>query len=167
MLSHRGKNANKKSLTAVILLSVNLCLTVGIIMYLCLFANVKSGVNPDSDGFLSFDESERVKYTLYIGTNDKDTYEQIIPTDEAVEIVNAIIAKHAGGYTFNNAVGGWVDELDIWTHENTLVYTLSWIDEETVGVIMDEVLAALNQNSILLERNYVSSVFYNGKGFDE
>ena len=113
-------------------------------------------------GTLNFITDDNRQYTLYIGTNDKDTYEQIITTDEAVDIVNAIVSKYVGGYTMHHARGGWVDEKGILTQENTLVYTISYSAEDDVRAIMDEILIALNQNSILIERQEVSSVFYNG-----
>ncbi|MCL2003948.1 MAG: hypothetical protein FWG72_08100 [Oscillospiraceae bacterium] len=160
MRIHEEKDgSHKKWLVTITILAVNLALTVGVIVYLL----AGTGGRPADGGSLNFESDERVQYVLYIGTNDKDTYEQMIPTEEAVEIVNAIIARHAGGYTMQYSVGGWVDERDLWTHENTLVYTLSWIEEEAVRAIMDEVLAALNQNSILVEKSTVLSVFYSGE----
>lgn len=125
-----------------------------------LYVLIPSGGKPGS--ILNFGSSE-IQYILYIGTNDKNTYEQIIPTEEAVEIVNAICTKYIGGYTMYHAKGGWVDEKDILTQENTLVYTIANADESDIIDIMNEILTALNQNSILVERRGISSVFYRGE----
>ena len=100
------------------------------------------------------------KYTLYIGTNDKDTYTQLIPTEEARKIVDQICAKHTDGYTAMDAQGSWVDETGTATKENSLVYSFYNISEEQITAIMDEVLTALNQNSILVERETVLSAYY-------
>ena len=39
------------------------------------------------------------KYTLYLGLNDKDTYEQKTSTEDAIDKANKICAAHSGGYT--------------------------------------------------------------------
>ena len=39
------------------------------------------------------------KYTMYVGLNDKDTYEQIVPTDDAKSIIDKICIKYVDGYT--------------------------------------------------------------------
>ena len=115
------------------------------------------------DTILEYEDAEDGQYVLYIGLNDKDTYEQIIPTDEARDTVNRICTKYAEGYTASEAKGGWVDETGTLTEESTLVYILSDVKEEDVIAIMDEVLVALNQNSILVERQKYAYSFYSGK----
>ena len=153
---NESENNNKKWITVFALLAVNTLAVVFIMLYIF--------IPSDSDGgVLGFESAENGQYILYIGTNDKDTYEQIIPTDEAVEIVNGICAKYAEGWTMNHATGGWVDEKDVLTQENTLVYTFAYIKESDIATIMDEILTALNQNAILVERRDVSSVFYGGR----
>lgn len=103
------------------------------------------------------------KYILYIGTNDKDTYTQLIPTEEARDKVNAICAKYVGGYTVSDARGGWVDETDTLTQENTLVYSFYEVTEEQLRQIMDDVLKELNQNSILVEKQEAVYTYYSGE----
>lgn len=111
---------------------------------------------------LTADHSENSKYVLYIGLNDKDTCSQIIPTEEAKEIVNGICVKYAEGYTVTEANGGWIDEAGALTEEVSLVYTITNAEEADVVSIMDEVLTALNQNSILVERQEISYTYYSG-----
>ena len=105
------------------------------------------------------------QYVMYIGTNDKDIYMQLIPTDEAKAIVNEICARHVGGYTVSTAEGGWVDGNGILTQETTLIYVFTNASETQMYAIMDEAIAALNQSSILIEKRYVTSTFYGGKEF--
>ena len=150
---------NKKAITIISLLVVNFAVSAFIVIYLFIHIGGNTGIQ----SALSFEYVENGQYVLYIGTNDKDTYEQMIPTDEAREIVNGICAKYVEGYTVCDAKGGWVDEQNMLTQENTLVYTISYADEADIIAIMNEVLTALNQNSILVERRDISSLFYNGK----
>lgn len=104
-----------------------------------------------------------VKYILYIGTNDMDTYTQLIPTNEAKEKVNAIFAKYVDGYTQSYSNGGWKDETGTLTQEETLVYTLYNVTEDQLRTIMDEVLEELNQSSILVEEQQSHYTYYSRK----
>lgn len=137
------------------LLIVNLLAVGGVIVHL------SGALSREDVSVLSQGQQEGTCYTLYIGTNDKDTYTQKISLDEARKIVDEICVKYVDGYTMQEASGGWVDETGTLTQEETLVYRFMDVDEDKVISIMDEVLAALNQNSILVEKNEVSYRYYN------
>lgn len=149
---------NKRLGIALVTLCINLAVTLGIVVYIA----TSGGHSPNSDGILDFDNINQEQYIMYIGTNDKDNYEQLIPTDEAREIINAICEKHVEGWTSSDAKGGWIDEKGVLTQEATLIYTFNNVEEAQVIAIMDEILTTLNQNSILLERRDVTSMFYRG-----
>ena len=102
------------------------------------------------------------RYTIYIGTNDKDTYTQLIPSDEARRIVDRICMEHTDAFTMTDARGSWTDETGAVTREDTLVYTFSGIDEEDLNLIMDDILEELNQNSIMVEHQNISTTYYDG-----
>ena len=106
---------------------------------------------------------EAQEYTLYIGLNDKDEYRQLISTQEAQEIIDAICIRYVDGYTVTEAKGAWVDEKNMLTQENTLVYHFREADEEALKEIMDRVIAALNQNTIMVEEQTVSYAYYGGE----
>lgn len=108
-------------------------------------------------------DDTKTQYVMYVGTNDKDTYEQIIPTDEAKLKIDKICYKYLDGYTIQDAVGSWADEKGNPTHENTIVCYFDDASEEKVYAIADEILKELNQNTVLIERNSVMIDFYGGK----
>lgn len=145
---------DSKRMVIILLLTANLCATA-VLFFLWLRPDAKSG------GQLDFDKPQ-AQYVIYIGTNDKDTYKQIIPTDKARDIVNSICAKYVEGYTETDARGGWVDESGTLTKENTLVYSFNGVKEKQITTIMKEALKALNQNSILVERRDCASAYYSG-----
>jgi hypothetical protein len=147
---------NKKQFAILFLLIVNLAVSAFLLLQVFVFDGA-----PDSENG-AFDFTETTKYTLYIGTNDKDTYEQIIPTETARNTVNAICSKYTGGYTVYGAKGGWFDDTGVLTEENTLVYTLIDVEESDVAAIADDILTALNQSSVLVEKNSVSSAYRYG-----
>ena len=105
-------------------------------------------------------KSETTKYTLYIGTNDKDTYKEEIPFDECMSKVTDICVEYTGGCTIFEATGYWKDDSNAITKERTIGCILEDIEKEIVYKICDKVIIALNQNSILIETNSVYSTFY-------
>jgi len=52
------------------------------------------------EGFqnMPFDFNASSRYTLYIGTSDKDTLKPLMELAEAKEIVSAICLKHTDGF---------------------------------------------------------------------
>ena len=153
------QQSDKKVNAATALLITNLAVSAFILFYLFVPVNDRSEVQ----GTLGFNCVQNGQYVLYIGLNDKDTYEQIIPTETAKEIANNICTKYVEGYTVSDAQGGWVDENGVLTRENTLIYYFAEVQEADLIAIMDETLAVLNQNTILVEKRDITSVFYNGR----
>ena len=153
---------NKKQIIILVVLILNLVVSGGIIGYLVVQNTQETQKNNTAESILSDQMETGEKYIIYIGTNDKDTYQQEIPTNEARDMVNAICAKYVEGYTASDAKGGWVDETDTLTQENTLVYSLYNIKEEQLIQVMDEVREKLNQNSILVERQEAVYMYYYG-----
>lgn len=103
-----------------------------------------------------------IKYTMYIGLNDKDTYTQLIPYEEAEKKVSEIVLKYVDGYTQMQAKGAYKDDEGIVTLENSLIYEIYAATDQQMEAIMKEVLTELNQHSILLEKQTVKSIFFEG-----
>jgi hypothetical protein len=107
--------------------------------------------------------NDTVKYTMYIGLNDKDTYTQLIPYEKAEKKVSDIALKYVDGFTELSAKGAYKDEKGVVTHENSLVFEFSSATDQQMKAIMNEVLKELNQNSILIEKQKVNCEFYEGE----
>lgn len=149
----------------IVILAIQLISTGGIIAYLYLTDDAggdKEASENKENSTLAFKESDIGKYVLYIGMNDKETYTQLIPTDEAKEKVNEICSRYVDGYTVQTAEGGWVDETGTLTEETTLIYSFDDTSESDIISIMDEVLEELNQNSILVEKEDLAYCYYDG-----
>lgn len=106
-------------------------------------------------------------YLLYVGLNDRNTYEQIIPTEEARRALNEICLQYVDGYTIWEAAGTWRDETGTVTEENTLICSFSGVTEACIQSIMDELLVVLNQNAILMEKRTVENEYYYGVNGEE
>ena len=101
------------------------------------------------------------QYVLYLGTNDKDTNEPVCTPEEAKAKAIDILLRRVGGYTIQEARGGWIDGETVYT-EYTLVIYLSDTDADTVHAVADELIAAFNQTSVLIQANQTSTEFYSG-----
>ena len=108
-------------------------------------------------------DSTSTQYVMYVGTNDKDTYAPMHTEEEAREIVDSICLKNFEGYTLQEATGSWVDEKNNVTHEYTIVCYFDDADRETVYRTADELIEALNQNTILIEENEIKMDYYGGQ----
>jgi hypothetical protein len=104
-----------------------------------------------------YDRSET--YTLYIGTNDKDTNLPVMSLDDAERVVTEIAFAYADGFTSYRAKGGWISG-ETRYDELTLVYVFNGITQETAEQIAADVNAALNQSSVLISRSYTDSTYY-------
>ena len=109
------------------------------------------------------DTGKIVQYVMYVGTNDKDTYKMEMSLDEARNIVDQVCLKYFEGYTLQEATGAWTDETGAITHEYTLVCYFDGADKGTVYKAADDVIKALNQNTVLIEENEITMDYYGGK----
>ena len=108
------------------------------------------------------EEQGDVQYVLYLGTNDKDTTEPVFTPDVAKEKAEEILLKHFGGYTIQEANGGWIDNDKIY-REYTLVIYLSDTTIEKVHEAADEMIEVFHQSSVLIQANKTMTDFYSGK----
>ena len=103
--------------------------------------------------------AEDVQYIMYLGTNDKDTNKPVFTQHEAMDKAKEILMKHFGGYTIQEAEGGWIDG-DIEYQEYTLVIYLSDTTEDAVHAAADEMIETFRQSSVLIQRTPTSTEFY-------
>ncbi len=128
---------------------------------------VPSDAPDEEDGFTAEDEedtedgAEDIQYVLYLGTNGKDTNKPVYTQSEALEVARKILIDRFGGYTIQEAQGGWVDEGTEY-REYTLVIYLSDADKQAVYAAADELIAAFDQSSILIQTNPTRTEFYSG-----
>ena len=105
--------------------------------------------------------SPDVQYVMFLGTNDKDTNQPVCPQDEAKARAADILVDHFGGYTIQEANGGWKDG-DTLYQEYTLVIYLSDTTPEAVHAAANELIDAFHQSSVLIQTNQTSTEFYAG-----
>ena len=98
-------------------------------------------------------------YNLFVGLNDKDTYEQIIDDEFAMQTVRDVVSNIVGGATFTKSFGHWVDEFGNETTESTIVVKITATDDEHIERICAKLNHALNQNCIMVEKTVSQIAF--------
>lgn len=102
--------------------------------------------------------SKIIKYSLYLGLNDKDTKTQKIDTLEAYKILcNLLKSYNIEGFTVYNAHGFYVHDDGTFTTENTLKIELMFINEKTVDDIIKQLKIIFNQESVIKQVEEVTS----------
>lgn len=99
-----------------------------------------------------------VKYSLYLGLNDKDTKTQKIDTLEAYKILcNLLKSYNVEGFTVYNAHGFYMHNDGTFTTENTLKVELMFVDEKTIDNIIKQCKIVFNQECIIKQVEEVTS----------
>ena len=104
-------------------------------------------------------DPQDTQYVLYLGTNDKDTNEPVFPPEEARAKAEEILIDHFGGYTIQEANGGWEYE-GVRYHEYTIVIYLSDTTLDEVHAAVDDMIRVFNQSSVLIQANKTTTEFY-------
>ena len=140
---------------SIITLIISLCS-----LMIAIFALVnRQGI---SDETKDLDGNNR-QYVMYVGTNDKDTYKAEYTQEEALKIVDDICLSYFDGYTLQEATVSLKDDTQKTTHEYTIVCYFDDAEKETVYKAADEVIKQLNQNSVLIETDMITTDFYSGR----
>ena len=76
-----------------------------------------------------------------------------------MEALRGILIRRFGGYTIQEAHGGWVDQ-DTEYQEYTLVIYLSDTTLEDVHAAAEEMIDVFHQSSVLIQQNPTKTEFY-------
>ena len=107
------------------------------------------------------------EYIMYVGTNDKDTYEPVMEIEAARGVVeNKLMDHFPDGFTMYDAKGVWRDEHMVITLEYSFICVIVTERRTEIYKVADELIAALNQSTILIVTNAVKSIdFYTGANY--
>ena len=100
------------------------------------------------------------KLTISIGLLDKDSKTQLISNDEAMKTVNSCFLSRLDAFTVYFAKGVYTHENGQQVQENTIrveVVTFNNNDYNNTIESIKEVKQALNQDTILLEKQVIDS----------
>ena len=129
-------------------------LIIGVVaLGLSIFAVVKSCCGSKAQ--------EDVQYVLYLGTNGPDNKPVFTP-ETAKEKAKEILIDMFGGYTIQEANGGWIEGGTVY-QEYTLVIYLSDTSIDQVHAACDKLIQVFSQSSILIQSNRTTTEFYSSK----
>ena len=117
---------------------------------------------PEASPEAEASEQGSIQYVLHLGTNDEDTDKPVFTQAEALEQAKDILIRHFGGYTIQEAHGGWIDSGKKY-QEYTLVIYLSDTTLDKIHAAADEMIETFRQNSVLIQENPTKTEFYSGK----
>ena len=106
-------------------------------------------------------EQRDIQYVMYLGTNDKDSNKPVYSPEDAKIKAEEILMKHFGGYTIQEASGGWADEGTLY-QEYTLVIYQSGTTLDAVRAAADDMIKTFHQSSVLIQANETRTEFYCG-----
>lgn len=139
---------NKVSKAVIILVIISLCISV---------ASLIISILPKEES------AKDIQYVLYLGTNDKDTNKPVYTPAESQRILKKMLISSMGGYTIQEANGGWIDNDGTEYQEYTLVVYLSNTTSKDVHALADKLIETFNQRSVLIQTNETQTEFYSGK----
>lgn len=144
---------DKRSKIALILATLALVLALGCTYFIILGLLKKQPAPPA-------EEEGDIQYVLYLGTNDKDTNKPVFEPEEAKTKLKGILIDFMGGYTIQEANGGWIGDDGTEYQEYTLVVYLSDTTEDQVHALCDTLIDTYNQSSVLIQMNKTKTEFY-------
>lgn len=103
-----------------------------------------------------------VQYVMFVGTNDKDSYEPYGTPEEVKAKMDEVLTRHFEGFTIQDAMGGWTNENGTVDHEYTVVVLLSDTTADKVHAAADDLIREFNQSAILIQTNMTQTEFYSG-----
>ena len=146
-----------RNILLLVICFVALVLTEGTTTVFSASAVTKEGVS-----LLGAEVSPYKKYTMYLGTKDKNTGRQEISTEKMKSRMHEICMKYVEGYTVSVMDGYYRDEKGNPVHEVSLVYFFLDTPIDALEHIMEEAILEFNQSSILLEESEARSILYKG-----
>lgn len=101
-----------------------------------------------------------MKYTFYIGLNDKDTGKPFIDYNIAKELVNRVISFHFEGFTIFEGTGYYKGQ-----EEKCLIVKLfyDYDVENSINEIIKMLCFILNQEYIGIVKSSADMIYSNGK----
>ena len=101
-----------------------------------------------------------IKYTFFIGLNDKESHLQEIDTITAGKIVQRVFTSHECGATITSGQGVYVHNDGSVVAENTIIVQVYEFSPVPVKDICRDLKALLNQESIAVEKTDTNSQLY-------
>lgn len=99
-----------------------------------------------------------IKYEIFVGMKDKDSYEEIFDAEDFKNILTEICTEKEIGFSLLTQMGGYSHNKG-YTTETSLRVIIIGIDEEEVRTIGARLKALINTDTILITKTEVEYCF--------
>ncbi|MBR0400735.1 MAG: hypothetical protein IJH95_08000 [Mogibacterium sp.] len=99
-----------------------------------------------------------IKYEIFVGMKDKDSYEEIFDAEDFKNILTEICTEKEIGFSLLTQMGGYSHNKG-YTTETSLRVIIIGIDEEEVQTIGARLKALINTDTILITKTEVEYCF--------
>ena len=142
--------------------SIALIIGIAALVLAIVAVSVAGALAPAAKAYTAEPDTDKdIQYVMYLGTNDKDTNMPVFSPEESKVRAEEILIDHFGGFTIQEASGGWIDGEKVY-REYTLVIYLSDTDIDQVHAAASELKREFNQSSVLIQANQTTTEFYAG-----
>lgn len=108
------------------------------------------------------EKTTEMVYNVYFGLNDADTGKQEVTMEDASAYIRSVIESYGYGYTEHRTYGAYTED-GVSKGNDTLVYMLTFVEEENIKKISDQVIEHLNLASVLCQKEEMEYTFFVGE----
>ena len=99
-----------------------------------------------------------IKYEIFVGLKDKDSYEESFTTEDFKNILTEICTEKELGFTLITQMGGYAHNKG-YTTETSLRVIIIGIDEEEVHLLGERLKTVINTDTILITKTEIEYCF--------
>ena len=90
------------------------------------------------------------RYTISIGMNDSESYEQKFETERILKLVSRCCKEYGMCYSYSIQTGGYIHDNGTFVTENSIVLVCIDEKEEKINELAKDICCFLNQESVLV-----------------
>ena len=99
-----------------------------------------------------------IKYEIFIGIKDKDSYEEILSIDDFKDILREICVDKEINFSLLTQLGGYKHNKG-YTTETSLRIIIIGINEHEVNLLSQELKKKINTDTVLITKTEIEYVF--------
>ena len=99
-----------------------------------------------------------IKYEIFIGLKDKDTYDEILNVDDVKKILSEICTEKEISFSLLTQFGGYIHNKG-YTTENSLRVIIIGINEDELILLGEKLKEKINTDTILITKTEIEYSF--------
>lgn len=99
-----------------------------------------------------------IKYEIFIGIKDKDSYEEILSTDDFKDLLREICVEKEINFSLLTQLGGYKHNKG-YTTETSLRIIIIGINEQEVNLLSQELKKKINTDAVLITKTEIEYIF--------